>query len=284
MTLFASFHIQKATVFFYFCFTLILSVQSFGQVSIAPTSLFFDNQQRFSSLTISNGGQQAQEISISTKFGYPTTLNGSTQITNDSTLAKQKSMAKWMKVFPQNFTLQPQQRQTVRFVSRPPSNLEEGGYWTRVQIQSNSVSPPIESVDEGEIGAQVNLVVNQTIAALYYTTNANTSITIDDITFTQVDSTQTGQIAVAMNQTGNAPFVGSIDITVTNSNGKPVYETTTTNSVYTTITRIFTMDLSNLAPGTYTLSGELTSQRPDISQDKLLQIQPVSFKKEITIE
>jgi hypothetical protein len=87
-----------------------------------------------------------------------------------------------------------------------------------------------------------------------------------------------------MEQTGNAPFIGSISVAVSNSSGETVYETNTTNSVYTTITRTFSMDLSDIEPGQYTISGEVTSQRRDINQDKLLQIQPVNFQKEITIE
>ena len=282
MTLSTSADLRKATIFFCICFSLLFASQSLAQVSIAPTSLFFDSQQRFGSLTISNGGQQAQEISISTDFGYPTTKDGSLTIVNDSALAETKSIADWVKVFPQNFTLQPDQRQTVRFVARPPNNLEPGGYWTRVKIQSNPVSPPIESVEEGQVGAQINLVVNQVIAAHYRTQNAETGVKVSSVDFNQEKNT--GQIAVGMEQTGNAPFVGSISLNVTNSSGETVYETTTTNSVYTTITRSFNFDLSDLDPGPYTISGELTSQRQDISQDKLLQITPVSFKKQITIE
>ena len=284
MNIFKTTGVHKATSILFLIFVLGLSSQVFAQVSIAPTSLFFDNQQRFSSLTISNGGQQAQEISISTEFGYPTTRNGGIQVVNDSATAQQKSMTDWVKIFPQNFTLQPNQRQTVRFVARPPSGLSQGGYWSRVRVQSNPVSPPIESVDEGQVGAQINLVVNQVIAAHYRTQNATTGVEVSEVTFIQVDSTNSGEIAVNMEQTGNAPFIGSISLQVTDSNSNVVYETQTTNSVYTTITRNFTMDLSDLEAGTYSLSGEITSQRRDISQDKLLQIKPVPFERQITIE
>lgn len=282
MTLFTSTDFKKATISFFLCFSLFFASQSIAQVSIAPTSLFFDNQQRFGSLTISNGGQQAQEIAISTEFGYPTTRDGNVVIANDSAIADRKSIADWMKIFPQNFTIQPNQRQTVRFVVRPPDDLETGGYWSRVKIQSSPVSPPIESVEEGEVGAQVSLVVNQIIAAHYRTQNAQTGVEVSSVNFTQEDNT--GKIALAMEQTGNAPFVGSIDIKVVDNNGETVYENSTTNSVYTTITRSFTMDLSDIEPGEYTISGEIKSERQDINQDKLLQISPVSFKKQITIE
>jgi len=284
MKIIASTDLKKTATAFLLSFLFIFTARSLAQVSIAPTALFFDNQSRFSSLTVSNGGQQAQEISISTEFGYPTSKNGNLVITKDSAMAEKKSMATWIKVFPKNFTLQPQQRQVVRFVARPPNDLKPGGYWSRVKIQSNPVSPPIESVGQNQVGAQINLIVNQVIAAQYRTKDAKTGVDVTSIDFAQTDSTQTGQINVSMKQTGNAPFVGSIDLKVTSNKGNTIYQTSTTNSVYTHITRTFTMDLSNASPGQYTISGNITSQRRDISAENLLQIKPVSFQKQITIE
>lgn len=274
---------NKATIVFFFLFSLISFTPSLAQVSIAPTSLFFDSQDKFESLTISNSGQQAQEISISTEFGYPTTTKeGNLTVVRDSVLAETKSIAEWIKVFPQRFTLQPNQRQTVRFVARAPGNLGPGGYWSRVKIRSNPVSPPIESVDEGQVGAQINLVVNQVIAAHYRTQDAKTGVNISAVEFSQQEDT--GQIAVSMKQTGNAPFVGSVNLELKDENGVGVYQTSTTNSVYTTITRTFNIDLTDVSPGKYTISGEVTSQRRDVNQSKLLQIKPVTFQKQISIE
>lgn len=273
---------KRATILFSVCFLLLFATSTFAQVSIAPTSLFFGNQSRIQSLTVSNGGQQAQEISISTEFGYPTTKNGELDIVDDPELAKTKSIADWLKIFPSNFTLQPNQRQTVRFMARTPGNLESGGYWSRVKIQSNPVSPPIESVGEDQVGAQINLVVNQVIAAHYRTQGATTEVKVDEVVFSQDEDM--GQISVSMQQTGNAPFIGSVSLRVNDSDGKTIYQTNTTNSVYTTITRSFNIDLSDVEPGQYTISGSITSDRRDVSQDKLLQINPVSFQKQITIE
>ncbi len=282
MNIFGSTGTQKATILCLLCFSLIFASESLAQVSIAPTSLFFDSQNRFGSLTVSNGGQQAQEISISTEFGYPTTRNGSLAVVQDSILADTKSIEDWLKVFPQSFTLQPNQRQTVRFVSQPPNGLETGGYWSRVRIKSNSVAQPIETTGENQVGAQINLVVNQVISAHFHTPDAKTGVQVTDVNFTQEEST--GNISVGMKQTGNAPFMGSIDITVTDSDGKTIYQTSTTNSVYTTIRRSFDIDLSDIEPGQYTVSGTITSERRDINQNKLLQIKPLTFQKKITIE
>ncbi|TYP95667.1 hypothetical protein LX73_0982 [Fodinibius salinus] len=274
---------KKITLLLSF-FLLAITNHVAAQISIAPTALFFDQQNRFSSLTVSNGGQQAQEISVSTMFGYTTSKDGEIVIANDSAMAKKKSIADWIKVFPKNFTLQPQQQQTVRFVVRPPNNVSAGGYWSRVQVKSNPVSPPIESVEEGEVGAQVNIVVKQVLTAHFRAREASTGITLNSVNFSQDDSSNTGKFAVSMEQTGNAPFVGSMTLSVKNSDGQKVYQTATTNSVYTTLTRTFTMDLSDIPPGNYTLSGTIRSERRDINQNKLLQIEPVSFQKQFTVK
>jgi hypothetical protein len=277
-------NIIKATTGFLIGLLLLTAVNCPAQVSIAPTALFFNNQKRFSSLTISNGGQQAQEISISMNFGYPATKNGQLVIAHDSMMAGNKSMAKWIKAFPKSFRLQPQQRQVVRFVVRPPQQLKTGGYWARVKIRSNPVSPPIDSVQAGKVGAQINLIINQVIAAHFRTKHAETGIKVSSVDFTQADSTHTGKIMLSMKRTGNAPFMGMINLRLADENGKTVYQTKTTNSVYSSITRTFRVNLSDIQPGDFTISGTINTDRGDISADNLLQIEPVSFKKQITIE
>jgi hypothetical protein len=201
---------------------------------------------------------------------------------SDSAFAKKKSIASWIKVFPRNFTLQPKQRQVVRFVARAPRGLDDGGYWSRVKITSNEVSQPIGTVGANQVGAQINLIVNQVISAHYRAGKATTDIEVTSVDFTQKENT--GSVAISMEQTGNSPFIGSVSFALTNENGDRVYQTNTTNSVYTTITRNFNIDLSKIESGKYTISGVVTSQRNDISQDKLLQIEPVSFQKEIIIK
>jgi P pilus assembly chaperone PapD len=165
-------NIIKATTGLITALLLLTAVHCSAQVSIAPTALFFNKQQQFRSLHVKNGSKQAQEISISMNFGYPATQNGHLIIAHDSALARKSSMADWMKAFPKHFTLQPQQRQVVRFIARPPQNLTPGGYWARVKIRSNPVSPPIDSMQAGKVGAQISIIINQVIGAHFRTQHA----------------------------------------------------------------------------------------------------------------
>jgi P pilus assembly chaperone PapD len=267
------------------CIFLLGTLQAQAQVSISPTALFFDSQNPFSSLTVSNGGEQAQEISISLGFSFPTSQNGNVLISEDSLLAEKKSIASNINVFPKNFTLEPQQRQLVRFVLQPPQGIADGGYWARVTITSNPVSQAIEDTDNaGGVGTQINIVLNQVISAHYRTNNAQTAVEVNAINFNTPQGGGPATVALSMEQVGNAPFVGSLSMQINDASGETVYQTNAITSVYTTITRTFPVDTSDWEPGPYQISGTITSQRRDISADKLLQIEPLSFNKQITIE
>jgi P pilus assembly chaperone PapD len=267
------------------CILLFATVQLQAQVSISPTALFFDSQNPFSSLTVSNGGEQAQEISISLGFSFPTSKDGNILISEDSVLAQEKSIASNVNTFPKNFTLEPQQRQLVRFVLQPPQGIADGGYWARVTITSNPISEAVgESGNDGSIGTQINIVLNQVISAHYRTNNAETAVAVNSVDYTKSKDDAPATVALNLKQTGNAPFVGSVSLQIDKSDGETVFQTNSTTSVYTTITRTYPVDTSGWAPGTYQISGTITSQRRDISADKLLQIEPLSFNKQITIE
>ncbi|MDX1618768.1 MAG: hypothetical protein R3224_08280 [Balneolaceae bacterium] len=256
--------------------------RSHSQVSISPTSLFFDANNRFSSLIVSNGSEQAQEVSIEIEFGYTASdKNGNLHIANDPDLAKRKSISDWLRAFPRSFTLQSGQRQTVRFVVRPPQNLSTGGYWSRVKIISNPLSPPIESTDNA-VTAQINLVVEQVISAHYRTNGAETGLSIENIQFYREGGM--GEVRVSMQQTGNAPFIGSLALELIDTDDTVVDSRSSTMTVYTRLTRSMTFDLEGLAPGNYTVRATARSQRNDVSPENLLPIKPVTLTKEISID
>lgn len=275
---------KPLTVVLLVLFLLAGAEKIFAQVSIAPPALFFDKQNRFSSLIVDNSSPRAQEVTVKTYFGYTASKNGKAKIVRDSVLAKGKSIAEWIKAFPKKFTLQPNQRQTIRFVVRPPADLEPGGYWTRVQVRSNPVSPPIEDVDNNKIGAQVDLVINQIISAYYLTPDAKTGVRVNSIDFNKIDSTQNGNVTIAMEQTKNTPFIGTLQFSIKNTDGKTIYKTGTTISVYTKLSRTFNIENNVLPAGNYTITGKITSNRPDLKDQKVLKIDPVSFRKQIAIE
>ncbi|MFN1836110.1 hypothetical protein AB2B38_012670 [Balneola sp. MJW-20] len=267
-----------------FLLSLLPLTTILAQVSIAPTALFFNEQTRFSAITVSNGGNQTQEISISADFGFPTSENGNFVISSDSAVAEEYSMADWINVFPASFTLGPQQRQVVRFVLRPPAQLEDKGYWARVKVSSNPETAAIETVGNDQVGAQINIILEQVIGAHYHTRNAATGVAVNNVDFDRGDDGNSGTINIDIERTGNAPFVGSLNFQIIDSDGNTVYQTNATTSVYTNIRRTYAFDISQWPAGTYKITGNIVSERRDIDPSYLLQIDPVSFEQEFEIE
>jgi P pilus assembly chaperone PapD len=112
---------------------LTLPVLVFGQVSIAPTTIFID-QNGIGSVFITNPGDTPQEINVSFAFGYPgdDELGNLTMVYTDSIRAQQFGIDERVRAFPKTFILAPQQQQTVRLQVRPDRSLAAGTYFTRV--------------------------------------------------------------------------------------------------------------------------------------------------------
>lgn len=254
-----------------------------AQVTISPTFVFMNDQNRFGTMLVMNGSQQAQEISIEYLFGYPDSDDSGNIYMNygDSAAARQYSMEDWIRGFPQNFTLQPGQRQVVRFIARPPSDLSDGVYWTRIQTSSSPLSPPVDATSEENVSAQISINLKQVTTALYQAGDVSTGVTINNI---QVDVGENPPLLrYTIDKEGNAPFLGSNVIEITNSNGERVYYNRSTVSVFFDLNRTVELGIDDLPSGTYELKLSYMTQRSDIAKDELVQSGTVTKTHSFTI-
>jgi len=138
----------------------------FGQVSIAPTTIFID-QNGIGSVFITNPGNSPQEINVSFIFGYPGNddLGNLIMVYSDSIRAKQFGIDDRVRAFPRTFILAPQQQQTVRLQVRPDRSLAAGTYFTRVKITSNAQTTAVDEVPQEEVATRVSFKFDQVIAA-----------------------------------------------------------------------------------------------------------------------
>lgn len=270
--------------YFSFCFSWVLFTCSisFAQVTIAPTTLFLDSQQRFGTVLILNGSQQAQEISVDFLFGYPTSDSlGSTQMVyDDPARENQFSVADDIRGFPRRFTLNPGQRQVVRLTVMP-GNRPDGMYWTRVRTTSNPQSPPIGQANDNAVTAQINFKFEQITSAFYKKGTVNTGLNIKDFKILIHDSTATARADVE--RTGNAPFLGSALLTLRDEQGNTVLKKHNSTTVYFDVVRTIDFSLSNLPKGNYKATLTFKSERPDIAIENLVQIKPISKTTNFTI-
>lgn len=247
-----------------------------AQVTIAPTALFIDDQSRFGSFLVLNGSDQTQEVSLTFEFGYPDTDEEGNSFMNyeDEEAREQYSIADWIRGFPRNFTLQPGERQTVRLTVRPPGDIPDGTYWTRIKTASNPAVPDVdEDVTEG-VQAQITFRFEQVTAGFYKRGDVTTGISFNDLT-AEVNDEQ-GIVLADVERSGNSPFLGSIFLTVTDGNGNVVHEHRVSTTVYIDAVRRLEFDASDLSPGTYTAEVRFETRRPDVSSGDLVQAEPVS--------
>lgn len=257
---------------FIFAFT---ALSASAQITIAPTMVFIDQQDRFGSFLVLNGSDQAQEVSIDFPFGYPTTTSDGNinMVYDDSTKAENFGISDIVRGFPQNFVLQPGQRQTVRLTIRP-KDFSDGMYWTRIRTTSNVQNPPVGTEAGDDITAQITYKFEQVTTLFYKHGDTNTGIDIKE--FKQQYTTEHLEFIADVSRTGNSPFLGSIILSLTDDDGNVIAERLASTSIYFDYRQIFEIPKADLEDGTYNAQITFETQRPDVPKEDIVQMEPVS--------
>ncbi|MDG5766024.1 hypothetical protein QA596_01005 [Balneolales bacterium ANBcel1] len=273
---------KRAGTFFFLLAGLLLK-SAVAQVTIAPTALFIDDQTRFGTFLVINGSDQTQEVALSFEFGYPDTdADGNSFMNYEDEEAKERySIAEWVRGFPRNFTLQPGERQTVRLTVRPPGDIPDGTYWTRIKTASNPAVPDIDDEVAEGVQAQITFRFEQVTAGFYKKGSVTTGVQFRNLTA----SLEQDDVVVRadVERTGNSPFLGSLFLTVTDANGNVVHERRSSTTVYMDAVRRVSFDASDLPSGSYTADVRFETRRPDVSSGDIVQGPPVSESVTFTI-
>src|SRR5690554_5204 len=154
----------------YFLLAIVLSTAFVqAQVTIAPTNLFIKEGNQFGTYMVINGSNQNQEIGIDFFFAYgQLDENGQrANIHDNEEMAERYSIAENIRAFPQSFVLTPGQRQLVRLNVRPPRDLQDGTYWSRIRTSATPESPPVETANNEAVTARVGISIEQ-VTGLFY--------------------------------------------------------------------------------------------------------------------
>ena len=262
---------------------LLLVSSAAAQVTISPTSLFIDDQSRFGTFLVMNSSSQTQEVTLSFQFGYPgTDADGSMVMRyDDEEAASLHSITDWIRGFPRSFTLEPGQRQTVRLTVRPPGDIPDGMYWTRIKTTSNPLTPDVGQAPTEGVSAQINVNFEQIIAGFYKKGEVNTGIEFEDITVHT--NGERASVLANMTRSGNAPFLGSMLLLVKDASGNQVAESRSSTTLYFDGLKRIEFDTEGWSEGEYTAELRFESRRSDIPRTDLIQIEPVSQSVNFTI-
>ncbi|MBO6792471.1 MAG: hypothetical protein JJ895_01080 [Balneolaceae bacterium] len=249
-----------------------------GQVTIAPTNMFLSDSNPFGTYMVINGSSEAQEISVDFLFAYSATdENGNRRIIqDDSTFAENHSIANKVRAFPRNFTLAPDQRQIVRLRLSDTNSLEDGTYWARIRTKSVPETPPIEVQNTTTVSARVGITFEQVTGLFFKKGNVTTGIDIKDIK-TEINAENQNELIVLadFDRTGNSPFLGTITMSIRDSNNRELVSDFVSTSHYFGGTHRQTLDISSLTNGNYQLTVEFATKRTDVSEADLVRMQPV---------
>ena len=253
-----------------------MTFPAFSQISIAPTSIFLDNNG-IASIYITNPAEVPQEVSVSFLFGYPGNddLGNLIMVYNDSIKEKQFGMGDRLRAFPRTFVLAPQQQQTVRLQMRADRSLPAGTYFTRVKVTSNNVTQEVGQPAENEVATQINFKFDQVIAVFFKQGQTTTGLELGDVEMVR-DSDKIRVIAPYVTS-GNSPFLGSMTASLKDKNNKTVAEEQQSIALYFSGKKGMEINLpEGLPSGEYQVEMRFETKRSDIPSTDLVQSSPVA--------
>jgi P pilus assembly chaperone PapD len=240
-------------------------------VIVAPHAVYLDHRTRSASITLYNPGADPAEVTISSMFGYPVTDSAGHFMLQipDSVDDSMPSATAWIEAFPRRMTIPPLQRQTVRLLARPPQGLADGEYWSRVMISAKGGAVPVTGADTAGIAIGLTLEVRTIIPLIYRKGTLHTGVTLSHLRAEPVGDSLV--IRVRLQRQGTSAYLGTVGATLLTDAGAKVATLNQPVAVYYDAEPVFALPLHGVAAGTYRLRLELSSERPDIAPELLLQ-------------
>ncbi|MBC7842281.1 MAG: hypothetical protein H7099_08205 [Gemmatimonadaceae bacterium] len=263
---------------------LVLPAPAFAQaILVAPQSVVMSSRDRTGTVELYNPSSRAAEITIRAVYGHPTTTPD-----GDLTLAiveqpdsTEPSAAGFVDAFPRRLVLQPNQRQTVRLLARPPAGLAEGEYWARLVIAARDAEAPAPPTDSTGVTIGLTLEVRTIIAVNYRNGAQRTGVQLGELSASATSDSLV--LRAPMQRTGTAAWIGLTSVKLLDASGAVVASQTMQTAVYQSISPRFTFARRGLAPGQYRIAVDMTTDRPDVTQSTLLRAPPQHAETTVTI-
>lgn len=246
-------------------------------VLVAPQSVIIDHRVRSGTFEVINPTDAATEVSVSTVYGYPVTDSAGAVTVRmiEQPDSSAPSAAEWVRAFPRRFVLAPNSRQTVRLLVRPPAEVADREYWSRIVVAARGA--PVTTTAQADsvpVQAAISLEI-RTIIALMYRKGALTTglaLTAPRVTL----AGDTARLAVHLEPQGNAAFLGTVTVALRDASGRVLHSYDRRLAVYTAMDPVFALPVQGLDPGSYTATLSISTAREDIAETLVLRAPPVS--------
>jgi hypothetical protein len=251
-------------------------------IVVAPTAVYMNHRSPSASVTLFNPGTAPEEVSVEAVFGHPATdEEGNLYLyVSEDPQSDPRSAAPWIQAFPRRVVVAPGTRQIIRIVGRPPADLPDGEYWSRLVFTSRGQQIPVAGVpDTADIRVGLRLEVRTVIASTYRKGEVQTGVRIEGLD--PVIRPDSLVLMPRLVQEGNAAYIGRLEVRLEDPSGATAAEWQAQVAVYRELQRRLAWDVSHLPAGSYTLRLRLSTDRDDIPREHRLATEPVERALEV---
>lgn len=241
-------------------------------VVVSPPTLVIDHRVRSGALELFNPSDRAIEVRVELLFGYPAT-DSAGQFGLETPAVPPVGMraaTSWVEAFPSRLTIPASGRQTVRFLGRPPATIGDGEYFTRVVVTSKFASPSAAAADAAAIQTELSVEVRAVTTLLYRKGVVAPTVALASPSVAQWRDTL--GIRVAITPGGTAAFLGTMQYTLEDTNGRVVASHAQPVSIYVPVNPLVRLPIAGVAPGEYRLRIRAVAERADLPAGVVLPV------------
>ena len=262
---------------------LLVSKQSFGQISIAPTQVFIHEKQGAGEIFLTNTSEYPQEVSFEMKFGYPaSTEEGAIFMMYDDSLnAKKSGLNNNIRLFPSRVVIPPNWSQTVRIQILSMRDKPEGVYWTRLLVSSSPVTPEVDGRATDGISTNIDYVLEQNIPLFYRHGDPGTGVHVANVKSTVDDSTGELIVTPEIERTGSSPYLGTVYATLYDSENRRIENSEMPAYFYFRDWRRLKFGEIDASKGPFRLDLEFKTERRSIKSQDIVQAETQEFSFQI---
>ena len=249
-------------------------------IVVAPTAIYLTSDDRAAVIQLYNPSTQPEEVSVEAIFGYPATDEEGRIGLRMSEEGDPRSAADWVQVLPRRLVVPPGQRRAVRLLARPPLELRDGEYWTRLIFTSRGQSVPVTGMDTTAVKVGLGLEVRTVIALTYRKGEVDTGVRVREF-----DPRIVGDSIVMRPEflrAGEGAFIGRMELTLIDTAGLPVRSWEEQVAVYRDYHRHYSYDVKDVPEGEYRLLLHIDTDREDIPEADRLPTDPVELSVPLT--